>query len=105
MTEPTKNPEPLSDLLKATDQLLEQMQECEQQSLNGIFLRMMLKKAILAEMKYCVRRDTHDKNIWEWFYEAPRKAPYFLMRVKIEVGKVFRMNIDYNPELTVNNEL
>jgi len=81
------------------------MKDCEEQSLQGIFLRMMLKKAILAEFHHVKRRETHDKNVWEWFYEPPKGAAYFLMRVTMKFGDKVLMNIDYNGELTVNNEL
>jgi hypothetical protein len=93
------------DVTDTIEEIMEQMQECEQRSLHGIFLRMMIKRAILAEMQFCKRVETMDKNIWEWYYEPPKGASYFLMRVRIEVGKVFMMHIDYNPALVVNNEL
>jgi hypothetical protein len=97
----TDNPKITNTIEDITDW----MQECEQQSLHGIFLRMMLKKAILAEFRYVTRRETNDKNIWEWFYEPKKGAPYFLMRVTMHFNKKLSMNIDYNPELVVNNEL
>src|ERR1700739_3826134 len=94
-------PNPIQTIEDITDW----MRDCEEQSLHGIYLRMMLKKAILAEFKYVKRRETHDKNVWEWFYEPPKGAAYFFMRVTMIFGNTLSMNIDYNPELVVNNQL
>lgn len=93
------------DVKNVIEDITQQMFECEQQSLHGIFLRMLLKRAILAEFKDVKRRETNDKNVWEWFYEPQKGAAYFLMRVTVVINKGFMINIDYNAELVVNNAL
>lgn len=106
MTDPTQETI-LLEAIEKVDEIHEQIREYEQSCLNSVILRYSLaKKIIINPAKVTRYDDPSNNNKWEWYYDGK----YFLMSRElisyVEDGTPkFRIIVNFNPELTFENEL
>lgn len=103
MENQVENQKLINDTFSLVDDITNQIQKVEQESLKRIFIRYMLKKAVLGNLEQVKRQDFAGlTNYWEYYHND-----YFLMSRELLIGEdgIPVLKIDYNHELVVNNEL
>lgn len=98
----------LMKAIEVVDNISEQIREKEADCLRRIFIRFTcIKKGVEPNIKNVTIKYYQDRpNLWEYVYDAGKPTEYLLMtRELIIEDNQPKLNIIFNCELAVNNEL
>ncbi len=99
------------EVFEAIEQIADQIKVQERECLERVWCRFCLKKAILADISKVTKMDFDaHPNKSEYWYKMGMKDQYLLMTAELFADVVdgktnFRLQVDFNKELTKDNEL